>query len=236
MANCADGREALNNEIVGDHDGFYADLADGLHAMAQPLTILRSAIAMLSLSTDDGASRRRSLEVSARQIERACRLFASIQDLVVSRLEPARRVPIDLEAILSGVLEERTAAFRERGVEIVAPHSGSPTSLLGDAQRTAQAISALLETALNVSSPGDKIEIGIIRRSQFVELIVAGVNQQLRRLTSADWLSLSVVKAEIRSQQGRYQFTDEPFRVTLSLPVRQREPDREASLSTTNAN
>src|ERR1700739_1868512 len=120
---------ALGERFEAEHDSFTADLADGLHAMAQPLTILRSTIAMLSLSTDAEPSRSRCLDISVRQIDRTCRLFASLQERVVSQLEPPDRKPIDLEELLTRKIEDHACDYQKLGVAIARAHSDkAPTA------------------------------------------------------------------------------------------------------------
>jgi hypothetical protein len=68
----------------------YAQLSDGLHALAQPLTILRS-IAVAAANPDlAAADRLRYLDISSEQIERACVLFEGLQDLVIVQRKNAR--------------------------------------------------------------------------------------------------------------------------------------------------
>ncbi len=207
----------VTGEFEVEQDGFYADLADCLHAMAQPLTILRSAIAMLSLANESEAPRHRCLDISSRQVDRVCNLFASLQTLVASRLESACSAPTDLKALLSQTVEDQTPAFRERGVDLATAQMDPLPPALGDVQRTEQAISAALEVALSASSQGDRIEIRANRVGRFIEVIVAG--EQCRSLNSGELVNLSVVKANILSQRGQYRLSAEPFCVTLALPV-----------------
>ena len=56
------------------------DLAEGLHAMAQPLTILRGATGALQLSSTVSVPDRRYVEMCAAQAERLCAMIASLRD------------------------------------------------------------------------------------------------------------------------------------------------------------
>jgi light-regulated signal transduction histidine kinase (bacteriophytochrome) len=219
VANTSNLSAAVAGAFDEEQDGFYTDLADGLHAMAQPLTILRSAVAMLSLANEPGVPRHRCLDISARQIERVCDLFASLQDLVASRLEPASSAPMDLQALVTRMMEDRAAAFRERGIKIVAMRRDPLPLVLGDAQRAELAIAAVLEVALSASAQADEIEIQTRREGNFVELIVAHRQDRGRNLNAGELVNLSVAKANILSQQGKYLGSTEPFRVSLALPI-----------------
>jgi signal transduction histidine kinase len=63
---------------------FYADLADGLHALAQPLTILRGSIMALNSEEITPERQQHYLDVSKSQVERACALFDAVQALVIA--------------------------------------------------------------------------------------------------------------------------------------------------------
>jgi hypothetical protein len=222
------------SDCAGEQDGFYADLADGLHAMAQPLTILRSAVAMLSFANEPEVPRHRCLDISVRQVERVCDLFASLQNLVASRLGLADAAPLDLRALLTQKVEDRVAQFRERGVELALVDANLLPPALGDARRTEEAISAVLEIALAVASQGERIEIRRTRASDFIEVVVGG--GQGRRLNSGELLALSVAKANLLSQRGQYRFTAEPFCVTLALPAGEFALQGEQTSAATYAN
>lgn len=217
-------------ECEAEHEWFYADLADGLHAMAQPLTILRSAIAMLSLSSEAEMPRHRCLDISVRQIDRACGLFESLQNLVFSKLEPATPVSMDLWGLLPRIIEDQAPALQELGVAIVAMNSVSLPPIWGDPHRTEQAISAVFKIVQSISSRGDTFEISASQSGDFVELAITGTQNHPRSLNSSERLYIAVAKANTMSQQGRCHFADEPFCVTIALPVCQPKPQRDEAL------
>lgn len=67
----------MDAEVVGQ-------LAEGLHAMAQPLTILRGAAGGLQLSPRIALEDRRYVEMCNTQTERLCELLARVRDLLDS--------------------------------------------------------------------------------------------------------------------------------------------------------
>jgi signal transduction histidine kinase len=231
MAQGSDLLTASAEELQGDRDGFCADLADGLHALAQPLTILRSAIAMLSLANDPETPRHRCLDISVRQIERTCSLFASVQDLVSSRAEAASSAAVDVNALLTQAIDDCAPAYRELGVEVIAPHQDSIPQVFGDSHRTERALSASLEAALSISSEGDTVEISVLWPNDFVEVVVANAPRHRRNLNASERLHLSVAKANVLSQHGKYEFAEEPFRVTLALPISKTDGQTKETLS-----
>jgi hypothetical protein len=215
-----------HNETAGrvaapadDHARFCADVANGLHALAQPLSILRAAVEMISVS--EKTARRRYLDVAEQQMNRTSRLFSALQNLVASETEPAHCTRFDLWELLAPMIEDRKPALRELGIAIAAPRTNAPQPVFADAARTQQAICAVLEIAVSNSTPGDRIEMKSSQSGGFVEFTVTGADNEARRMSSTDRLNLSLAKLNIVSQQGAFDFCEEPFRITLTLPVRE---------------
>ena len=197
---------------------FYADLVNGLHAMAQPLTILRSAMEVLALP-NAGIDQRRYLEISSRQVARTCGMFSSLQDLVETQLIEAQRVRFDLWELLAPLIEDQRRMLRDAGIEIVAARPEMRTATWGDAGRTERALVAVLKLAGAVSISGDVIEVRIVRNDGYLELTCENAHPHGKRMDSSDRLSLAVAEANILSQNGRYAAIEDPFRVSLALPV-----------------
>ena len=77
-----------------------ANMSQGLHALAQPLTIVRSAVAALAAPGIATQKQRRYLELCTQHVERTCDLFESMQELVsASHIDPDCE-PIDLREAL----------------------------------------------------------------------------------------------------------------------------------------
>jgi hypothetical protein len=221
-----------DHEPAGEHERFYADLADGLHAMAQPLTILRSALGLLSVSGETEAARKRYLDLSLAQINRTCSLFASMQNLVASRLEPAAGGPIDFARLLFRAVEDRTPALKQCGIGLEVKSPGALPLAFGDPYRTEQAITTALDMMPSLFPQGSKIDVSLTQSGDFVELAIGGTHEGPWKIRSSERLSLSLVKAGMLSQRGRYRLTEEPFCLTLALPVDKSELQGEATVST----
>ena len=64
------------------------NLSRSLHAMAQPITVLRGAIGAMVMRRDSGADAGRYLDLSHQQVERLCNLLSEMRDLVDSVQSP----------------------------------------------------------------------------------------------------------------------------------------------------
>jgi signal transduction histidine kinase len=198
---------------------FYADLATGLHAMAQPLTILRSAIEVLALPRAVNIDQRRYLEISAKQLARTCDMFDSLQDLVAAQMIEAQRAHFNLWELLTPLAEDQRRLLLAAGVGIAVACAEPSASICGDAERTEQTLMALLNLAASLSSRGDVIELRTAQANGFVELTLENTRRHGKRMDSSHRLSLAVAEANILSQHGRCSVVEDPFRVSLALPV-----------------
>jgi hypothetical protein len=86
---------AVSGEEV---DRFYAGLSAGLHALAQPLTILRSSIAAAGADGIELSKQRRYLDISKSEVERVCELFGSLQELMIAAQSRAEQGLFDPDA------------------------------------------------------------------------------------------------------------------------------------------
>jgi signal transduction histidine kinase len=204
---------------MDDGRQFCVEVAEGLHALAQPLTILRSAIEMIGVCRRSGSDIGRYVELSTEHIKRACELFDTIQSLALTHLEPARREALDLCSLVAKVLEGKDPALRDHGVEIIAAIPDSPQLVACDTERTEQAVSAVIDAAVSVSGPGDAAQLHVFEADGFVEVRVMSACREKPRPNAATRLNLSLARADILSQQGRYYFIDDPFFVSLALPL-----------------
>lgn len=198
---------------------FHRDLANGLHAMAQPLTMLRAAIEVLGMPSSAGVDRQRYLEISSAAVERTCRVFAHIQDLLTSSITDAERVGFDLWEAIAPRIENNRRLLQASGVTIAAAADRAWRPVVGDAGRTEQAVEILLQTAGDLASKGDVIELSGSIVEGFLELMLENPHRPGKRVDSTARLALALAEANIVSQRGRFEFAEDPFRVSLSLPL-----------------
>jgi hypothetical protein len=198
---------------------FFANMSAGLHAMAQPLTILRSSIPASAAQGNDPIKQQRYLALSSQQIERACNLFDSLQELVIASQIEADSAPIDFVGLLAGVVDDQQAVLQAYGVEFrMADPCGLP-NVLGDAARTRQALSAALKLAASIAVAGDVVELLAFAAGGYVESIIRNSRVQARSLNSSERLSLSLAQTNMLSQRGKFEYAEGPFCMRIALPI-----------------
>jgi signal transduction histidine kinase len=198
---------------------FCATMSQGLHALAQPLTIVRSAVAALSAPGVSAQDQRRYMELSAQHVERTCGLFECLQELVIASQIDADCEPLEFSEAIANAIEDRDAALQASGIKLRIVMPDILPQVHGDATRTQQALSAALNIAATISSPGDVVELLATHRNGFVELNLQNDRIHGRAMNSLQRLTLALAEVNIRSQQGKYECAEDPLRVFIALPL-----------------
>lgn len=167
----ADMTAALRQRI----DATEAFAADVAHELKNPLASIRSAIEALG-SVKDVKAREQLFGLIEEDVRRIDRLITDIS--AASRLDAelsrARLQPVDLAALVDGLVGAQTAVGRlENDVQLAVslPEKGR-AMVFADADRLAQVVNNLIDNALSFSPPGGRIEVGLRRLDQWVELRV----------------------------------------------------------------
>jgi predicted RNA-binding protein YlqC (UPF0109 family) len=196
-----------------------ADLANGLHAMAQPLTVLRGALGALTLAKAFAPEQERYLEMSTRQAERLCDMMSTLQGLVHAAMFKPNRAAVDLWQVIENVLYDPDPALETAGIRIEAARSADSIRVVGDAGRMEQALRAALKTAALVSSRDRVLQVEILSRNGLVDLIVKASGNSRKSFDSSDRLTLALAEANLRSQQGMVEWSEDPLRIVLKIPI-----------------
>jgi hypothetical protein len=212
----AETREGAPGEELARITGQFAD---GLHALAQPLTILRSALAASTMPQLSLADRSRYLETSAAQIENACLVFHQLRELVAVQQDPAQRERIDTALLLHHFCEAERPALLEAGVNLTMVCPDRVPDFVGDMDRMLQALFAAVQVASRHALPGDIIELRASSGSGWVEISVVKSGGLASSLKSGERLTLAIAEANVRSQQGSYDFQEAPWRIAFTLPA-----------------
>ena len=206
-----------NGAHVASEGKLCADLANGLHAMAQPLTVLRAAIGALVLRERIAPANRRYFEMSEQQIERLCEIMAGIQNLLEFHRTDAECAALDLWNLIEPVLDDQRLALQKH-VQITVATPDRPCRVFADPGKTEHTLRAALVAAASVSAPGDTIEVESFANDTFAGLVIRSRNST-RRPDSSDRLHLAIAEAGMQSQQGFFALCEEPLRISLGFPL-----------------
>jgi len=201
----------------------FEDLANGLHAMAQPLTVLRGALGALTLRVTSAAEERRYLEMSTKQVERMSDLLFCLQSFLDSTESKSDCTQVDLGGLIDLILEDLDSVVRNAGVKIAVEGLVQTVCVWGDAERIEQGIAAALKTIVSLCSQSEEILLSVLSIGDEVELVMRKAGRQDRTLSSFDRVNLALAEANIRSQRGRYRLVQDPLCVAIILPAQQSE-------------
>jgi hypothetical protein len=195
------------------------DFALALHAMAQPLAVLRGALGALKLRGVCNPDADRYVELSNTQVERLCTLLSGMRSLVDSFQFDAVCAPTNLRELIASIIENEEASLDRRGVRISTAKADREVRVLADPERTEFAIEAVLAAVSAASSQGDEIYLTVEPRGGFADVTVQAPHADKNKLTSIDRLRFSVAEAGVRSQKGLFQYREDPLRISLKLPL-----------------
>jgi hypothetical protein len=220
-------QELVDRFVAAPESGGRARLLDGLgnglHAMAQPLTVLRGALGAIELKQGVPGVQEHYLGILNSQVARLCSLMSNVQSLLDTLRFEAICAPINLWERIRPIFDEQNAILMERGVRLMISAPFENLRVNADATRTELAFETAIEAAAAVSSRGDAIEIHAVVRDGYVELTIRNRNARGKNMSSDDRLNLSLAEASIVSQQGSYELALDPFCISFSLALHEQE-------------
>lgn len=155
------GSGGADNDLRGP---FYDALAEGLHAMAQPLTILQGCVLIAARPELAKIATPEILGDMAGEVERMCGLFRCLQDLVGANGEDGRRSEVEVGDMVLSSVKTMRAQIRGAGVSIEASGLEGLPAVWLDGARAKQGWTSLLEAALLAAAGGDGSGVGRVFR------------------------------------------------------------------------
>jgi signal transduction histidine kinase len=211
--------EVCGAAAADDADRLAAQFANGLHALAQPLTVLRSAVVGLKAANLADADRRWYLETSSVQVEHAARLFHMLQDLIAVRGSMSENKPVALSEVVEGAVAAQAPALQKAGIELKMSATCSAAQAVGDKDKTFEVLVSSLETLVPVSSPEDPVELQVSEGDGCAKVILRNMHARGSSLNSEMRLKLALAEAKMRSQHGNLYLIEEPLSITIQLPL-----------------
>lgn len=195
-----------------------SNLSQGIHAAAQPLTILR--VSLCKANTDRMGIRelQELASSSAREVERVCALFSCLQQFVATENIVPVLSSFPISPLIAHVSDGFNLLFQEDGMFFRATVQDGCPSVLIDRSRTLQALSGVILVAHSVSHGTDTI--GLVASSSFngVQIVVQNLSSSVGAMNAEQKLSMALAQASIRSQHGDLNWTGQPFSVQIDLP------------------
>jgi signal transduction histidine kinase len=162
---------------------------------------------------------RKLTALSAEEVERVCKLFDNLRDLVRFENTKAHLSSTPILPLLADVVGGVKLLCEEDGILLnsIVPDTCQPVFI--DRARTLQALSSVLLIAHGVSQKLDTVEVIVTSpTSNTVQLVVRNLNARVESMNAEARLDLALVEANIRSQRANFSCGLEPFSIRIELP------------------
>ncbi len=199
-------------------DVLCSNLAHGIHAAAQPLTIL---LASLNPAHTDQMSTEELRELTAsssEEVQRVCTLFSYLQDLVVAESIRPKLSATAIRPLIASAAAGVQVLFHKQGIILSSTVPETCPLVLINGPRTLRALSSVLLTAQTLSSARDHVEMIVSTSAHGLQIVVRNLNLSLASTSAEARLSMAAAEANIRSQQAGFVFSQRPFHVLIDLP------------------
>jgi hypothetical protein len=196
-----------------------SNLAQGIHAAAQPLAVL-----LASLSTDHtdqmNCDELRELAASsAVEVQRVCASFSCLQQLVITESIKPEVYPNPILPLIAYAADGVNLLFQQDGIALnsVLPDT-CPLALINRA-RTLQALSTVLLVVHRLSAAQDMVELIASSSTHAIQIIVRNLRLSVAVIDAEASLRVAVAEANMRSQQAGLSLSLQPFTVRIDLPM-----------------
>jgi signal transduction histidine kinase len=213
----SNGNPANARSPSASSDLAWSQLSQGMHAAAQPLTILLASLGKTNTERMNTSELRELTESSAVHVQRVCALFRHLQQLLLVQSTEATVTPVSILPLLSHIVEGVELVFREAGVALRTNIPESCQPVLTDRARTIRALTSLLVIASKTSKAADTVELILAPTSDFVQIVIRNLRSQIKDLDAEASLSLAVAEANMRSQEALFSLSLQPFLVRIEL-------------------
>jgi hypothetical protein len=195
-----------------------SNLAQGIHAAAQPLAVLLASLSKSHTDRMNSDELRELTASSAVEVQRVCTLFSCLQQLVMAESIKPQLSLTPILPLLAYAADGVNLLFRQDGISLssVVPDTCPP--VLINRARTLQALSRVLLIVHGLSSAQDAVELIASPSANAVQIIVRNLTLSLAVINAEASLSMAVAEANMRSQQAGLSLSLQPFTVRIELP------------------
>ncbi len=226
---------------------FCASLLDGMHALAQPITVLHSYFYLAQSAGAANPAQRQLIADGATAIEHLCTLFRLMQELVHVQSAEAHPSAVPLSYLLGSLAEDAEVVFAGTGLRLevesrlepgLRPPAYDQTELLPmlvDPRRTRHAIRSMLHIVRECSQRNSAVRSTLSAEDGWLTLCIAPqtpvqaapedcFDEQTR-------LHLALARANILGQQAVFTLSSQPFALSIRMPMANQEPHPASSLT-----
>jgi hypothetical protein len=195
----------------------YSNLAQGIHAAAQPLAVLLASLSRGHTDQMNSAELRELTASSAVEVQRVCTMFSCLQQLVMAESLGPQLSPTPILPLIAYAAEGVNLLFQQDGVTLTSVVPDSCPPVLIDRARTLQSLSRVLLVLHGLSAVRDVVELIASSSANAVQIVVRNSNLSFAEINPEAKLSMAVAEANMRSQQAGFSLSLQPFTVCIDL-------------------
>jgi hypothetical protein len=196
---------------------FCLNLSQAFHAAAQPLTVLRASLCKERTDRMSLSELREFVASSAIEVERVCAFFSCLQQFVATETIQPHLAATPLLPLLECAVDGVNLLFEKDGMSLLLSMLDDCQPVMIDRARTLQALSSVLLVAYGVSCAKDTVQLIATSLPNAVQVVVSNVNAYENPLSAEASLSMALAEANIRSQQGHFSWSLQPFNAEIEL-------------------
>jgi hypothetical protein len=214
--------------LVGVHAELHAGLLEGMHALAQPLTLLRSLLYL----GNPGGSVQLFNDVAA-GVEDVCTVVRLMQGLIQLDGVAAQLEEVPVAEVLRSIAEHAEAVLAGTGMrldlagDLVDQAFGTAAArgprVQSDRKRTAHALAGMVHVAREAAAGGTNIACVLLRDGNSVTIsvgpIVPSESFTYASMDEVTRLYLAFARANITSQQATFRVATDPLTMSVTLPL-----------------
>jgi len=194
------------------------NLAEGFHAVAQPLTILRAGLGSCQSGRMNLSELRETVANSALEVERLCSLLHCMQEVVIAESVEPEVSANPLLPLLAYVADGVNLLFEKDGMILSSTIPDTCQPVLINRDRTLEALTSVLLTAHALSRAQDTVElIASSTSANVVRVLVRNVKSYGGAMNAEANLLMVLAEANIRSQDAGFSLSLQPFSVQIEL-------------------
>ena len=202
---------------AGVSETLCSQLLQGMHAAAQPLTILLASLGTANTGRMSTAELRELSDSSAAQVQAVCTLFRYLQELLLAQSTKAHLCPTSILPLLAHVVDGVELLFRKAGVSLSTSLPDSCQLVLIDRARTIQALTSVLLIVHALSSARDTVELILTSTPATVQIVIRNLHSPVQGINAEGSLSMALAETNMRSQQAGFSLSLQPFHVEIEL-------------------
>ncbi len=197
-------------------------LADGMHALAQPLGILQGKLELVLLDKSTAEGRQATVEECLESVESASGLLSYLQQLLALCRHRSEPGPVETSKVLLSVVTDLKLVLEESGVELDCRFPEDLPIVFAAKARIREALFYALQAAHALAKRGQRVTISALAVEADVQIAFENTECWVTSeclAASAARRKLTLANMIVRSQQGEFSWDGEPFSIRMLLPV-----------------